>query len=390
MNAPTAIPHPSSLRILVRSSNWLGDAVMSTSALQRLREAYATAHITLLSPRKLADLWLQHPSVDATLSFDESESVWQIARRLRAQRLDMALLLPNSPRSALEVFLARIPQRIGYARRWRTMFLTQGIPPRPDHVAMRKRSTRDIRRSLDIPSAAPMVISSAAHHIFQYLHLVAALGAKADPLPPHIAVTEAEVAAVQQRFAVPREKGAGSLLLGLNPGAAYGPAKRWPRDRFVATARALQEKTRCVWWIFGSREEQDLGAGIAAEIGGAAVRCLAGATSLRELCAALKSCDALLTNDSGPMHLAAALGTPVVALFGSTSPELTGPGLPGDSRHRILDSRPPCSPCFLRQCPIDFRCMNQITVEQVVQAVWQVTQSQIENPKSKIRRLPLL
>jgi heptosyltransferase-2 len=366
-------PLRSSPRILVRSSNWLGDAIMSTPALQRLREAYPGAHITLLSPRKLADLWLHHPSVDATLSFDEGESLWTIAGRLRTQRFDLALLLPNSPRSALEVFLARIPRRIGYARAWRTLFLTQIVSPRPDHVIMRKRSVHEIRRRLDSPDAPPLLLPAAAHHIFQYLHLAAALGAKAAPLPPHIAVTEAEMKTVQERFGVAIEERERGPLMGLNPGAAYGPAKRWPRDRFVAAARAFREKTRCRWWIFGGREEQELGAGIAAEIGGAEVRSLAGATSLRELCAALKSCDALLTNDSGPMHLAAAVGTPVVALFGSTAPALTAPGLPAEARHRIVDSHPPCSPCFRRECPIDFRCMKQISVEQVVLALSQVT-----------------
>lgn len=96
---------------------------------------------------------------------------------------------------------------------------------------------------------------------------------------------------------------------------------------------------------------------------------LAGATTLAELCAALKFCHVLLTNDSGPMHVAAAVGTPVVVPFGSTSPELTGPGLPGDARHRLLRARAPCSPCFLRECPIDFRCLTGITVDTVVKAV---------------------
>jgi heptosyltransferase-2 len=96
---------------------------------------------------------------------------------------------------------------------------------------------------------------------------------------------------------------------------------------------------------------------------------LAGKTNLGELCAGLKLCRTLLTNDSGPMHVAAALGTPVVALFGSTSPELTGPGLPGDARHQLLRANAPCSPCFLRECPIDFRCMNGINVERAVEAV---------------------
>jgi heptosyltransferase-2 len=163
-------------------------------------------------------------------------------------------------------------------------------------------------------------------------------------------------------------------LSGLNPGAEYGPAKRWPRERFVAAAVELQRRTNCHWWIFGGKTDEPLASGIAAEIVATksgppeSVRCLAGQTSLRELCAALKACDLVLTNDTGPMHVAAAVGTPVVVPFGSTSPELTGPGLPGDPRHRLVKSSTPCSPCFRRECPIDFRCMNGISVQSVVEA----------------------
>jgi heptosyltransferase-2 len=114
---------------------------------------------------------------------------------------------------------------------------------------------------------------------------------------------------------------------------------------------------------------------MAAEIGGEVMN-LAGQTTLRELCAALKMCALVLTNDSGPMHVAAAVGTPVVALFGSTSPELTGPGLPGDSRHRLLKGNAACAPCYRRECPIDFRCMQGISVEGVVEAVLRTLQQQ--------------
>ena len=153
------------------------------------------------------------------------------------------------------------------------------------------------------------------------------------------------------------------------------PAKRWPRERFVAAAVELQRRTNCHWWIFGGKADEALASGIAAEIvaaragGPDSVKCLAGRTTLRELCAGLKACELLLTNDTGPMHVAAAVGTPVVVPFGSTSPELTGPGLPGDPRHRFIKANVPCSPCFLRECPIDFRCMNGISVDAVVAAV---------------------
>jgi len=157
----------------------------------------------------------------------------------------------------------------------------------------------------------------------------------------------------------------------MNPGAEYGPAKRWPVERFIAAAQEIQKRTNCVWLLFGGTGDAAITGQIAASLRASRVafHALAGQTTLRELMALLKLCRVLLTNDSGPMHVAAALGTPVVVPFGSTSPELTGPGLPGDPRHRLLKSDAPCSPCFLRECPIDFRCMQGIGVERAAAAV---------------------
>jgi heptosyltransferase-2 len=159
----------------------------------------------------------------------------------------------------------------------------------------------------------------------------------------------------------------------LNPGAEYGPAKRWPVEKFIAAAKEIQDQTNCNWILFGGKNDSPITSQIESEIQNSKfkIQNLAGKTSLRELMSLLKLCRVLLTNDTGPMHVAAALGTPVVVPFGSTSPELTGPGLPGDARNHLLKSDAPCSPCFLRECPIDFRCMNDISVERVVEAVLQ-------------------
>ena len=366
-------------RILVRGVNWLGDAVMTTPALQRLREGRPEAHIALLTHAKLADLWAQHPAVDSILIFQRGESVLSVARRLRAERFTTALVFPNSPRAALEVFLARIPRRIGLGRPWRNVFLTERIRPRRDAAPMRKRSLAEIQVLIrSVSSAAVTAVASNAHQLHEYLQLVAALGASPEPLPPHLPVTEAEVAEVRKRFGFRAEGSGGPRLFGLNAGAEYGPAKRWPRERFVAAAVELQRRTGCHWWIFGGPADAALASAIATEIvaakgaPNASVRSLAGKTSLRELCAALKACDLLLTNDTGPMHVAAAVGTPVIVPFGSTSPELTGPGRPGDPRHRFLKANVPCSPCFRRECPIDFRCMQSISVDAVVAAALEV------------------
>ena len=354
-------------RILVRGTNWLGDAVMTTPALLRLREKFPDAHITLLTPEKLRKLWLHHPTVNETISFAPGESFFSISTKLRAGKFELALVLPNSPRSAIEVFFAGIPQRIGYARPWRNFFLTQSIAPRTEVVKMRKRSVGEIHNLIRAPKPQTLPPPSS-HQIYEYLHLTATLGANPEPLAPQLFVTPEEIQPVKKKFALEKIDGP---IFGLNPGAEYGPAKRWPVEKFIAAAKEIQQRTNCTWILFGGKGDLQLSERIESEIQNSKfkIQNFCGQTSLRELMALLKLCRVLLTNDTGPMHVAAALGTPVVVPFGSTSPELTGPGLPGDTRHHLLKSDAPCSPCFLRECPIDFRCMNGISVECVVETV---------------------
>ncbi len=384
MPSQPGAPSNSSERILIRGVNWLGDAVMSTPALLRLREARPRAHITLLTPEKLKGLWHGHPAINAVQSFADGESPWRIGRRLRQEKFDLGLIFPNSPRSALELWLAGIPQRIGYSRPWRNWLLTRSIPSRANEVSMRKRSVAEIQRLIQNGATTrAQSPASSAHHIHQYLHLVAALDANPAPLAPRLEISEKQVARFVAKFNLVPNPAEPPLWFGLNAGAEYGPAKRWPEDRFIEAAIRIQQQTRCRWLIFGLKKERETAMRIATHIYRATedlfgadeadknphVINLAGRTNLVELGAALKFCRVLLTNDSGPMHVAAALGTPVVVPFGSTSPELTGPGLPGDSRHHLLRANAPCSPCFLRECPVDFRCMKDISVEAVVRAV---------------------
>jgi heptosyltransferase-2 len=353
-------------KLLVRGVNWLGDAVMTTPAMQRLREHLPQAHITILTHEKLTDLWRGHPTVDDVTTYAKGEGPWAIARRLRNEHFDAALVFPNSPRSALESWLARIPRRIGYAHPWRNWLLTEAVPTRPGHVQMHKRTIREIKR-LIAEHGAPRLASTTGHQINEYLHLVStAFGANAAPVAPQIRISEVETQAAREKFKLPADR----PVFAVNPGAEYGPGKRWPAKRFIAAMQQIQQQTTCAWVIVGGPGDVP----IATEIHSAfrssqGTINLGGQTSLRELMAVLKFSRVLLTNDSGPMHLAAALGTRVVVPFGSTSPELTGPGLPGDSHHHLLSASAPCSPCFLRTCPIDFRCMNNISVESVVGAI---------------------
>ncbi len=387
-------------RILVRGVNWLGDAVMTTPALMRLREHFPSALIALLTPEKLRGLWLHHPAVDEIITFTPEEGAWRIAQKVQvvmwpeskkqtvaesARRaaeaispihrgaFDLALIFPNSPRSAIESWIAGIPRRVGYARPWRNFFLTNVVPSRPDAGQMRKRSVGEIKKLTSVLAGDPprAVYSESGHQIYDYLHLVAALGANPEPLPTQLVVTPSEIKAAAQKFNLTTQFTQDRPIFGLNPGAEYGPAKRWPAQRFIAAAKEIQKRTKCFWVVLGAKGDALLASEIQSAISPnqSNVVSLAGETSLRELCAVIKQCRVLLTNDTGPMHIAAALGTPVVVPFGSTSPELTGPILSPGARHQLIKSNVACSPCFLRECPIDFRCMNGIAVERVVEAV---------------------
>ena len=362
------------MKILVRGTNWLGDAVMTTPALLRLREKFPGEYISILTAEKLRELWVNHPAVNETIPFAPRKSIFSIGKKLRAEKFDLALVLPNSPRSAMEVFFAGIPQRIGYARPWRNFFLTQAVASRAEAVKMHKRSVGEIKKLIaENPESRIRnpEIQKSAHQIFEYLNLAAALGANAKPLPPQLFVTPEEIEAAKIKFGLDKIT---QPIFGLNPGAEYGPAKRWPVEKFSAAAKEIQRQTNCAWILFGGKSDAAITNQIESVIGNQqpAVFNLAGKTSLRELMALLKLCRVLLTNDTGPMHVAAAFGTPVIVPFGSTSPELTGPVCRATPQNQLLISDAPCSPCFLRECPIDFRCLNGISVERVVEAVLQV------------------
>lgn len=359
---------PSPRRILVRGTNWLGDAVMTVPALLRLREKFPETCIALLTPEKLWELWPDHPAVDEIISFSPEESVFAVSKKLRAGKFDTALVLPNSPRSAIEVFLAGIPNRIGYARPWRNFFLTRVVAARPEAVKMQKRSVEEIKELIGgdpKPGIQNPKFQKSAHQSNEYLHLAGALGANPEPLPPKLFVMPEEIAGAGKKFGL---EGMAGPIFGLNPGAEYGPAKRWPIEKFIEAAKEIQRRTNCAWVLFGGKGDVEITNQIQSALGdGPGVLNLAGKTSLRELMALMKQCRVFLTNDTGPMHVAAALGVRVVAIFGSTSPELTGPV--SEAPLQILTSSAPCSPCFLRECPIDFSCMQGIVVEVVVEAV---------------------
>jgi heptosyltransferase-2 len=235
---------------------------MTTPALLRLREKFPQAHIALLTPDKLRELWLHHPAVNEAISFAPGEGIFAIGKKLRGGKFDLALLLPNSPRSAIEPWLAGIPQRVGGARPWRNCFLTNAIAPRADAVKIRKWSVAEIKKLISqTPDPRPQIPTSA-HQIHEYLHLVAALGANPGPIAPQLFVTPEEIEFVKSEFNLDN-KTYRRPCFGLNAGAEYGPAKRWPVENFIMAAREIRHRTDCTWIIFGGRADKALAEEIA-------------------------------------------------------------------------------------------------------------------------------
>jgi len=310
----------------VRSPNWLGDAVMALPAVRNLKDMLEDDPLTIAAPEKLAPLWQKCPFVDEVIALAQPKNLQATARQLREGKFGAAVLLPNSLRSASEAYLAGIPQRLGYARGGRGLILTHSIP-------------------------APARNPARLHQRFYYLDLVTALGGPSDPSLPKLRKEPTTVT------------GSRGLVLAICPGAEYGPAKRWPIQNFVAVARHFIATRKAKVVLLGAPVDAPFADEFARQLPGVDNR--VGKTSLAEFMAALVSARLVVCNDSGAMHLASALGVPTMAVFGSTEPQLTGPMGP---RSRVLRHHVPCSPCFLRECPLDFACMKGITPEAAILA----------------------
>ena len=343
-------------RILIRAANWIGDSVMTMPAVQRLRELSPHAHIVLLCPGKLTDLWRHNPFVNEIIPLGDQPNFHD----LREHEFDLAIIFPNSFRSAWECKRAGIPRRVGFAGHWRRFLLTD--------VVRRPRSERFVYETRTVAGKTFQikVCRSARHQSEHYLDIIAYLGGNRQPVPPRIRLAVEEMPALNKFL-----RDDGRPVIGINAGAEYGPAKRWPAERFAETAIKVSHHANARWLIVGGPGDVGIAGQIEAQLregglGDSSVINAAGKTTLLDLCALLRFCKLLLTNDTGPMHIAAALGTPVVSVWGSTSPELTGPLSP---RSVVIRQPVECSPCFLRECPIDFRCMTGVQVDEVVKVM---------------------
>ena len=314
-------------RILIRSSNWLGDAVMSVPAVRAIKNGRPDAQVTIAAPAKIAPMWKLIPKVDAIISLPNASLLPVLSLLKRRPAFDVAILFPNSLRVALESWLSRIPRRIGYHGHWRRWLLNQTVS-----------ETRK-----PVPPE---------HHSLRFLRIARECGAETSTILD--STSDIQTAVAHQ-----------PLKIGLSPGAEYGPAKRWLPERFAEAATKISAQSSAQWILFGTKNDAAIGDQIAAAIGDHCVNRI-GRTTLDQLINELRECRLLLTNDTGTMHLAALLGVPVVAIFGSTEPRLTGPLGNG---HIVLRHHVECSPCFLRECPIDFRCMKAVSAQEAADAV---------------------
>ncbi|GFO54209.1 ADP-heptose--LPS heptosyltransferase [Geomonas sp. Red276] len=351
-----SLEHAKIERVLVRVTNWIGDAVMNTPALLAIRESFPKARITVLATPQVAGLFSAHEWVDEVLVYDKKgrhagfAGKLKMASELRSHRFDLAILLQSAFDAALITWLARIPRRMGNKSDGRGFLLTHGYDHRP--------------------------LGSELHHTENYLRMLEYFGIVGSANRQLLCVSEEEQGAAAKRLAA-AGIAPGDFLIGVNPGAAYGSAKRWYPDRFAAAAAALAREWNAKILVLGGPSEAEIAGAIEKDLGG---RCLnvAGTTTLRELMALIARCNFFISNDSGPMHIAAAFHVPLVAIFGSTDHRTT---YPFSDNSVVVRKDTDCAPCLLRECPTDHRCMTAVTAGDVVAAARRVRERAERNER---------
>lgn len=329
-------------RIIIRMPNWLGDAVMATPILEDVKTKWPNSHLAVLCHDSIASLLTTNPYIDEFLVFSRaSRGIAQEKKRiyslLQQRSFDLGILLTGSFSSAWWFWKGGVQSRLGYKTHFRTPLLTTRVPV----------SDQEEKQ----------------HLVITYKELLIPLGIPVSTTSPRLYLEQKELDEAKKQL-----DGLGitedHILIGINPLAAYGDAKCWPANRFrELTAKLLQNpKIRVIY--FGDNSGVTTIDTIIHGFDNKAIS-LAGKTTLRELIALTSACQCFLTNDSGPMHIAAALNTPLVAIFGSTNEIKTGPY----GQDAVIHKHTLCSPCYLRRCPIDFRCMTSISVEEVLEAI---------------------
>ena len=338
------------MRIVIRATNWVGDAIMALPALRAVRSRFSDAEITILARPYVAAIYKNQQVCDNMLFVDDKKDVLE---ELRAQKFDLALLLQNAFQAAWIVWRAGIPERIGYARDGRSPLLTKALP-------------------------VPKLGEIPVHEQYYYLELLRRAG-WLDTLPNESFIklnVPEENRQHAEEFLLSSGVRSDSFRIAIGAGASYGSAKCWPPDRFAELANRLQMESGADVILFGTSSEAPVSSAIAAGMLRPPID-LTGKTPISDLPSLLSQCHLFIGNDSGAMHVAAAVGLPVVAVFGPTDPFGTAPVTP---RCSIVQEKPYCSPCFLRRCPTDHRCMTRVTPDAVEAAARQWISSMEARP----------
>lgn len=337
------------MRILIRAVNWIGDTILTTPAVHALTELFPKSTIHLLVKEHLVALWQNNPDINEIIPFNDQTTLPAIIRRIREGNFSLAFVFPNSFSSALPIWLAKVPVRIGYACQFRGFMLTKPI-----------KRTKEILKK---------------HLVDYYLNLIYSFAEKILHTKHELILNVSQnsrekVEVMFSNYGIKENE----LLIGINAGAAYGNAKRWLPERYAELANRLQRKFAAKIFLFGSKEELEYITAISDLIHPKPIN-LAGKTNLYELVAIVERLNLLVTNDTGVMHIASALKIPTVAIFGSTDPTITGPY--GEGPFRVIIKPTDCSPCFKRECPIDHKCMTAITVDDVFEVCAELLQMRV-------------
>ncbi len=336
-------------KILIRCPNWIGDVMLSIPSISVVREIFPSAYISILIKSNLSPLLEGNPDIHDIISFNPdlmsvSEKL-KFYRGLKDKNFDLAILLTNSFESALFIYLAGIKERIGYNKDMRGIFLTKKIPmPSRKHPRMHQADFYlTLIKSISVVSGQWSVVSN--NKVYFY-------------------IPEGIQNDVDKFW---NEKGLfkKSPVIGLNIGASYGSAKRWFPERFAELGDMIYSELKGEVVLFGGSGDFNIETEIKGRMKNKALS-MVGKTTLKSLAAMIKRCHLFITNDSGPMHIAAAVGTPIVAIFGSTDPSETSPLC---DKYKIVRKPVDCSPCWKRECPTDHECMELIKVSDVMDAV---------------------
>ncbi len=352
-------------KILIRGVNWVGDSVLTTPAIKAVHEAFPDAYICLLVKPWVADIFKENPNINEIILYDEKfnsiPGKLKLARMLRARGFNSAILLQNAFDAALITWLSGIPERIGYRRDLRSPLLTTAVPVKKDILKQ--------------------------HQVYYYLNLLKeSLNIEARDKEPFLYLNKEEINEAKNLLNQSLDLTSETPLIGVNPGATYGSAKRWMPERFAELISRIINEFNGKVVIFGSRSEAEIAKEITKTVnnqstgnpplppfskgGIRGILNMAGKTNLRQLSALISECDVMISNDSGPMHIASALLVPVVAVFGSTDRTITGPFGEG---HKTISKDIPCSPCLERECPEGHvKCMTDIATDDVFSELQQI------------------